>query len=74
MAAPDLTNGRRYDNPCLEMASDQRSVTIWVGDAVDLFRLHPDGPRATFRLRAISLLVPAAAEPAAPTGDHPGGR
>jgi hypothetical protein len=54
----DFNEHQFYLNAFLERASGERTVTIWVGDTIDQFRIHPDNKYSYFALHKIVLLNP----------------
>jgi hypothetical protein len=50
--------GRSFSRE-LEARAEQQVKTVWVYDAIDRFRIHPDNKPCLFKLLEIVLLVPA---------------
>jgi hypothetical protein len=44
----------------LDVGRGEQTMTIWVNDTIDEFRIHPDNKPCVFRLSEITLLVPVA--------------
>ena len=54
----DFNEHQFYLNAFLERASGERTVTIWVGDMIDQFRINPDNKYSYFKINKIVLLIP----------------
>jgi hypothetical protein len=44
----------------LDTGPGEHTTTVWINDAIDGFRVHPDVKPCAFRLSGITLIVPAA--------------
>jgi hypothetical protein len=54
-----FTDAERSVRWSLDRGRGERTMTIWVNDTVDRFRIHPDNKPCVFRLSRIVLLAPA---------------
>jgi hypothetical protein len=56
----DFPPNQVYSDWVLEPTPGYRSVTFWVGEPIDQFRIQPDTRPCVLRIASIELLVPAA--------------
>ncbi|MEJ7636690.1 MAG: hypothetical protein WKF75_01570 [Singulisphaera sp.] len=59
----EFGDDRRYLNAFVERSAGEKTVTIWIADTIDEFRIHPDNRRGAFRISQITLLIPLGADP-----------
>ncbi len=52
-------NERFHESRTVEAGPGEKVLTVWVWDAIDQFRIHPDNQPCTFQISEIRLLVPA---------------
>ena len=63
-----LQLGNEAQRPVATVLS-KKTVTVWVNDHIDAFRVYPDNQPCSFRISSIALLVPASDGPDTPTHD-----
>lgn len=64
---PRFDPGQGYANWALSTGEDRETV-VWIGETIQQFALRPDDRPSTFRIDAIDLLVPDAAQGRGSTG------
>jgi hypothetical protein len=57
---------RSYLNAFLERSTQERTVTVWIGEKIDEFRIHPDNPSSAVKISRIELLLETEAQPRPP--------
>lgn len=55
-----FTEDQHYLNYALDTGPQGYNVTVWIGDIIDQFRVHPDNKECDFRISKMVLLVPVA--------------